>query len=290
MFDYSFQQENSFNIHAFAVSSSLFSSDLNWFPNTGATNHVIADLANLSLQADGYNGTDKLHVGNGRGLTIHHTGSSKLIFPCATFMLKHLFHVLHIKKNLLSVSQFTRDNNVYFEFYPSIFCVKDPLTGNTLLHGHSRDGLYTFPTCPPPLRLALLGECASTNRWHCKLGHPSLCIISRIVHTHHLTTLKNKVSGISPACRMGKSHKLLFHLSPSVSHFPLELIFTDVWGPSPFYSNNGNWYYVCFIDDFSKFVWLFPIATKSVVTSIFLKFRAHVEKLFDKKIKAIQSD
>ena len=56
-------------------------------------------------------------------------------------------------------------------------------------------------------------------------------------------------------------------------------------GPSPFYSNNGNRFYVCFIDDFSKFVWLFPMATKSAVVSTFLQFQAHVEKNFDRKTK-----
>jgi hypothetical protein len=135
-----------------------------------------------------------------------------------------------------------------------------------------------------------LGERAPLDRWHCSLGHPSLRTVSQVVRTHNLALFKNKNMVVCPACRMGKSHALPFHLSPSLSKFPLELIFTDVWGPSPFPSNNGNRYYVCFIDDFSKFVWLFPIATKSVVTSIFIQFQKHVENLFDRKIKVVQSD
>ena len=111
-------------MQAFATASSPSNSDLNWYLDTRATNHVTADLANLNLQDDGYNGTNKLHVGNGQGLTIRHTGSSKLIFSRAAFMLKHLLHVPHIKKNLLSISQFTHDNNVYFEFHPSFFVCK----------------------------------------------------------------------------------------------------------------------------------------------------------------------
>lgn len=68
------------------------------------------------------------------------------------------------------------------------------------------------------------------------------------------------------------------------------MLFTDVWGPSPFSYINGNRYYVCFIDDYSRFVLLFPIATKSTVVSTFQKFQTHVEKYFDRKIKAIQFD
>jgi len=138
-----------------------------------------------------------------------------------------------------------------------------------------------------------VGERASLDRWHCKLGHPALRVVNHIIRAHQLAVLKNKtnnVSAICPACRMGKSHELPYHLSPSVSHFPLDLIFTDVWGPSPFLSNNGNRYYVCFVDDFSKFIWLFPISAKSEVTTKFLQFQRHVENLFDHKIKSIQSD
>jgi transposase InsO family protein len=65
---------------------------------------------------------------------------------------------------------------------------------------------------------------------------------------------------------------------------------TDVWGPSPHLSHNGNRYYVCFIDDYSKFIWLFPFCAKSDVFNIFLKFQAFVERYFERKIKSIQSD
>jgi hypothetical protein len=289
-FDHSFQYENAPNMQAFNTSACPPTSDYDWYPDTGATNHVTADIANLNMQADNYTGSDQLHVGNGQGLPISHTGTTKLTYHNISFILKNLLHVPRIKKNLLSVSQFTRDNNVYFEFHPFFFCIKDRLTGTTLLRGRTKDGLYTFPTSPPPPRLAFLGERAPLDRWHCRLGHPSLRIISQVVQAHNLALFKNKNMAICPACRMGKSHALPFHLSPSLSKFPLELIFTDVWGPSPFPSNNGNRYYVSFIDDFSKFVWLFPIATKSAVTSIFIQFQKHVENLFDRKIKAVQSD
>ena len=45
-----------------------------------------------------------------------------------------------------------------------------------------------------------------------------------------------------------------------------------------------------FLNDFSKFFWLYPIVCKSNVYSVFIKFQAHVERLFNLKIKAIQSD
>jgi hypothetical protein len=44
------------------------------------------------------------------------------------------------------------------------------------------------------------------------------------------------------------------------------------------------------VDDFSKFIWLFPITSKSDVYKIFLKFQLFVERQFDRKIKCVQSD
>lgn len=57
---------------------------------------------------------------------------------------------------------------------------------------------------------------------------------------------------------------------------PLELIYADVWGPAPMVSINGDRYYMNFVDDYSRFNWLFPIPVKSYVREIFIKFKAMV--------------
>ena len=44
------------------------------------------------------------------------------------------------------------------------------------------------------------------------------------------------------------------------------------------------------MDHFSKFTWLFPIKLKSDVLNVFKVFQLHVERLFDRKIKAIQTN
>ena len=130
----------------------------------------------------------------------------------------------------------------------------------------------------------------SIEQWHSRLGHPALRIVRQVPSSHHLPTNKNKTLQVFHACQLGKSHRFPFSLSSSRSRFPLELIFTDVWGPAPKLSYNGHRYYVCFVDDFSKFIWLFPITSKSDVYNIFLKFRLFVERQFDRKIKCVQSD
>jgi hypothetical protein len=118
----------------------------------------------------------------------------------------------------------------------------------------------------------------SIEQWHSRLGHPALRIVRQVLSSHHLPINKNKTLQVCHACQLGKSHRFPFSSSSSRSSFPLDLIFTDVWGPAPKLSYNGNRYYVCFVDDFSKFIWLFPITFKSDVYKIFLKFQLFVER------------
>jgi hypothetical protein len=96
-------------------------------------------------------------------------------------------------------------------------------------------------------------------------------------------------SRIKVACQRGKSHQLLFSKLSSVSHAPLELVFLDVWGLAPT-SVGQNDYYVNFIDDFSKFTWIYLIHHKSEVFQKFHLFQAYVECPFNKKILAVQTD
>jgi histone deacetylase 1/2 len=86
-----------------------------------------------------------------------------------------------------------------------------------------------------------------------------------------------------------KSHQLPYVRSTSVSIKPLQHVFSDVWGPAP--SSVGKYtYYVSFIDDFSKYVWIYLLKKKSEVFEVFHRFQSLVERQFDTKILAMQSD
>jgi hypothetical protein len=58
------------------------------------------------------------------------------------------------------------------------------------------------------------------------------------------------------------SHQLPYANSVHHSSSPLELIFSDVWGPAPC-SIGGYKYYISFIDDFSKFSWIYLMHDRS---------------------------
>lgn len=73
------------------------------------------------------------------------------------------------------------------------------------------------------------------------------------------------------------------------SKHPLELVYSDVWGPAPS-SVGRHTYYVSFIDDYSKYTWLYLLKKKFDVFQVFHDFENQVERKFDTKILAMQTD
>ena len=116
-----------------------------WFFDTGATHH----LTNNSMPFTNlhpYSGSDQVTVSNGHSIPIFHTGNMFLSHSSQQFKLQNVLHVPQISTNLVSVSRFCIDNNVFFEFHSNHFVVKDQVSKQIMLQRHLKDGLYTLPT------------------------------------------------------------------------------------------------------------------------------------------------
>jgi histone deacetylase 1/2 len=98
--------------------------DPTWYTDTAATDHFTNDLAKLSVY-EPYNGKDQLQTANGSGMRIKHIGHSIIPSSSHPLHLKNILHVPDITHNLLPVKKFTHDNNIFFEFHPWYFLVKD---------------------------------------------------------------------------------------------------------------------------------------------------------------------
>jgi len=68
---------------------------------------------------------------------------------------------------------------------------------------------------------------------------------------------------------------------------PLELIFSDVWGLAPLFSFNGFYYFVIFVDAYTKYIWYYPLVAKFDVYYIFHQFQILVERQFSLKVKSV---
>lgn len=64
----------------------------------------------------------------------------------------------------------------------------------------------------------------------------------------------------------------------------------DVFGPFEVISLGGNNYFVSFVDEFSRKVWIYLLKAKSEAFSFFKSFKSMVEKQYGKFIKVLRID
>ncbi|KAE8707081.1 hypothetical protein F3Y22_tig00110387pilonHSYRG00804 [Hibiscus syriacus] len=75
-------------------------------------------------------------------------------------------------------------------------------------------------------------------------------------------------------CVLGKQTKVRFKTAKHTTQGILDYVHSDVWGPSTTPSLGGSRYYVTFIDDFSRKVWVYFLKQKSEVFEKFKLWKA----------------
>ncbi|GAA0148479.1 hypothetical protein LIER_36729 [Lithospermum erythrorhizon] len=224
----------------------------NWYPDTGASHLVAPDLTQLQLH-DGYYGSNQLRVVDGAD---------------------------------------------------SSFVVKDRTTKKIPPRGPASNGLYLFPpsarpvsssashfsSCPTTIRQSpFMSTEVSLSVWHHRLGHPNVVVLRKVLGGFFLGRDRNFHFKCT-SCSLGKLCCQSFPLSLKSSTSILQLLFMDVWGPSPHVSSDGNRYYLSIVDAYSRFIWIFCCSAKSDVYSLFLRFQKLVECQFNVSIKSVQTD
>ncbi|KAE8697282.1 omega-6 fatty acid desaturase, endoplasmic reticulum isozyme 1 [Hibiscus syriacus] len=139
--------------------------------------------------------------------------------------------------------------------------------------------------------IAVADADGKSNLWHQRLGHMSEKGMKTLLSKGKLPDLKNLDVGLCEDCIFGKQKKVSFAKigkTPKVEK--LELVHTDVWGPSPVPSLVGSLYYVTFIDDSTRKVWVYFLKKKSEVFDTFRKWKAMVENENGMKVKRLRSD
>lgn len=79
-----------------------------------------------------------------------------------------------------------------------------------------------------------------------------------------------------------------FTLSSNKTCSLLQLVHVDLWGVAPLLSTEGCKYYINFLDDFTRFTWIYPLVAKSDTNYVVIRFQAFVEQLFGLKQKFSQ--
>ena len=116
----------------------------------------------------------------------------------------------------------------------------------------------------------------SPDLWHSRLGIAFLSHIQLLACQGHLGSVSfHKFDCMS--CQFGKQTKLLFNISDSFSSAPFDLFHSDVWGSAPFTIQRGSRYFVIFVDNYSRFTWIYMLRHHSNLVPIFQTFHKMIQ-------------
>ncbi|GJY37053.1 retrovirus-related pol polyprotein from transposon TNT 1-94, partial [Tanacetum coccineum] len=156
--------------------------------------------------------------------------------------------------------------------------------------GNKRGSLYMADVPSNGINATIDGR-GNVALWHQRLGHMSEKGMKILASKGRIPDLQKVVVGFCEPCVLGKQKKVSFVKSGNTRKLQrLELVHTDVYGPTSVASIGGSRYYVTFIDDSSRKVWVYFLKNKSEVFNTFKKWKAAVENETNLRVKCLKSD
>ena len=153
-----------------------------------------------------------------------------------------------MRRNLISAGQL--DDEGYAILF--IGCTwKVTKRARVFARGKKTGTLYM--TSSPRDTIAVAEASSDTSLWHHRLGHISKKKMKMLMLKGKLLELKSIYFDMCKSCILGKQKNVSFlKTSRTLKVENLELVHTDLWGPSLVASLRGSMYYITFIDDSSR--------------------------------------
>ena len=123
-----------------------------------------------------------------------------------------------------------------------------------------------------------------------RLGHINSNRIQRLIKDDLLEPLDFDGFPVCESCLEGKMTKRPFNAKGRRAQELLELVHTDLCGPMSTQAKGGYEYFITFIDDYSRYGYVYLMKWKSETFEKFKEFKAEVENQLGKHIKVIRSD
>nr|GEV30888.1 putative ribonuclease H-like domain-containing protein [Tanacetum cinerariifolium] len=128
-----------------------------------------------------------------------------------------------------------------------------------------------------------------SNLWHRRLGHINFKTINKLVKGNFVRGLPIKVFKNDNTCvafKKGKQHRASCKTKPvSTVDQPLFRLYIDLFAPTFVKSLNKKSYFLVITDDYSRFTWVFFLATKDATSPILKTFITGLDNQLSLRIK-----
>lgn len=204
-------------------------------------------------------------------------------------ILKDVRYMPSISRNLISYGLLEKAGCTYEGGGFRIEFFKD---GQRVITGNCRDGLYYLQGKMSISEVNISkAEPDMTKLWHSRLGHMSVTNMNVLSIEKYIQVKEMDKLDFCESCVLRKSHKQSFPTAKHTTKAILDYVHSDLWGsPTTPESLGGCKYFISFIDDFSKKVWVYFLKTKDEAFERFKEWKEAVENQTGKKIKCLRTD
>ena len=234
---------------------------------------------------------EKLYMGNAATADIKGVGDVILKMTSGKEVkLRDVLYVPELRKNLVSgglLNQF--GFKLVFESDKFVLSKNGMFVGK----GYALNGMFklnvmvTNKMNNESSSSAYLLECS--NVWHGRLGHVNYNSIKRLIKLEYIPKLNIDSNHKCPTCVEAKQTRLSFQTIKRNTE-PLDLIHTDVCDLKSIPTQGGNKYFITFIDDSTKYCYIYLLKSKDEAIDKFVLYKNEVENQLNKRIKVVRSD
>ena len=279
--------------HALATSSSQSDS---WILDSGATCHICCNRT-LFSELD-FKSSQDVTLGDNRVIKSAGCGTVKiqLAQKDGSYLDCTLYDVLYVPDlsfNLLSISRITdRGKTVTFDDSTcDIMCQDGEIIGSA-----TKTGCLYYLNCKSiRQRVNVTRARAGVNVWHQRFGHLNETSLKQLAKEGLVDGLSSDDLSdkfdVCESCIKGKIHRTPFPKTGGKrADEPLGLVHSYVCGKINSKSLSGGEYFLTFIDDKTRYIWVYILKQKSEVFERFLEWKSMVERSTGRNLKVLHSD
>ncbi|WVZ24171.1 hypothetical protein V8G54_002715 [Vigna mungo] len=263
-----------------------------WYLDTGCSNHMTG-IKEWIVDLDS---RKKSKIRFADDSVVMAEGVGRVVLTCnngETAYIDGVLFVPSMKSNLLSIGQLmergytmsTRRNSIEVFDKKKRLIIKAPISKNR-----------TFKVNLNTVSIQCLSATdieEESWRWHYRFGHLNFKSLS-LINSKELVKGVPVISTptkICERCILGKQTRSKFgNSAPKCAKQPLEVVYVDVCGPFEITTYGGNKYFLLFVDEWTRKLWVYLLKEKGEVFLTFVKFCALVERQSGLKMKLLRTD
>jgi hypothetical protein len=239
--------------------------------DSGANIHVCADISLFTSYQIGRTGA--LLIENSSHACVLGVGTIVLKFTSRkTVLLKNMQHVSSIKKNLVSGSQMCRDGfKIVLESNKCVVSRHGTFVGKC----YDCRGLFCLSlldnVCNKVVNNVNVSD--ETNIWHLRLCHINFGCLTRLANLNLISKFNLVKGSKCHVCVQSKQPRKAHKIAEARNLTPLELIHSDLCEMNGKLTKDGERYFMTFIDDCTRFCYVYLLKTKDESLYYFIKLK-----------------